>query len=278
MWVRTWPRRPLAWDQPNSASCSNVKRIARSRPRDPGTPGATRSRRQGVSPPRRALAAYAEHSEPFGRDAAPARPLARCRRAQSRDRHLLAGARGGRGGRVCARRETTSGASGDAVAPLTRAQVSKPIAGAPAELAALHARVNELHGGGVKAFDAQLRALRGYPVVVNMWASWCDPCRRELPLLQREALARGARVAFLGVDVTDDADARRAGAASASRCRIPRSPTRGRTSPPAASAPASSRRPRSTTPAASSRSSSRASSPTQAQLSEAVDRYALGRE
>jgi thiol-disulfide isomerase/thioredoxin len=76
----------------------------------------------------------------------------------------------------------------------------------PSALAALRARVSELRDGDVKAFDAQLRALRGYPVVVNMWASWCDPCRRELPLFQREALARGARVAFLGVDVTDERD------------------------------------------------------------------------
>ena len=39
-----------------------------------------------------------------------------------------------------------------------------------------------------------------------MWGSWCDPCRRELPLFQREAVRRGAKVAFLGVYVTDDRD------------------------------------------------------------------------
>jgi cytochrome c biogenesis protein CcmG/thiol:disulfide interchange protein DsbE len=96
-----------------------------------------------------------------------------------------------------------------ALAPLTLADVSKPIAGAPPDLAALRRRVNVLQGGGLKAFDAQLRALRGHPVVVNMWASWCEPCQRELPLFQREALARGARVAFVGVNVDDDRDSAR---------------------------------------------------------------------
>jgi thiol-disulfide isomerase/thioredoxin len=99
-----------------------------------------------------------------------------------------------------------SGAPAAPVAPLTLAQVSRPIAGAPADLAALRRRVNDLRGGGRRAFDAQVRALRGHPLVVNMWASWCDPCRRELPLFQREALRRGARVAFVGVDVADDRD------------------------------------------------------------------------
>jgi len=95
------------------------------------------------------------------------------------------------------------------VEPLSLAEVSKPIAGAPAELAALRARVNVLRPGGATAFDAQLRALRGHPVVVNMWASWCDPCRFELPFLQREAVRRGARVAFLGINVNDERGAAR---------------------------------------------------------------------
>jgi cytochrome c biogenesis protein CcmG/thiol:disulfide interchange protein DsbE len=93
--------------------------------------------------------------------------------------------------------------------PLSLAEVSRPVAGAPPDLAALRRRVNDLRPGGAKAFDAQLRALRGHPVVVNMWASWCDPCQFELPFLQREAVRRGARVAFLGVNVNDQRDAAR---------------------------------------------------------------------
>lgn len=89
-------------------------------------------------------------------------------------------------------------------AALSRAQVSRTLADASPELAALHRRVNELVPGGPAAFDAQLRALRGHPVVVNMWASWCDPCRFELPFFQREAVQRAAQVAFLGVNVADE--------------------------------------------------------------------------
>ncbi|HUR87120.1 MAG TPA: TlpA disulfide reductase family protein [Solirubrobacteraceae bacterium] len=100
-------------------------------------------------------------------------------------------------------------ATGDVVRPLSRAEVSKPIAAAPADLAALRARVNDLEGGGKDAFEAQLRALRGHPVVVNLWASWCEPCRFELPFLQREAVSRGAKVAFLGLNVSDERGAAR---------------------------------------------------------------------
>ena len=87
--------------------------------------------------------------------------------------------------------------------PLSRAEVSAPLEGAPPKLVALRRRVNALVSGGLKAFDGELDALRGHPVVVNLWASWCGPCRYELPFFQRQAVERGDEVAFLGVNVGD---------------------------------------------------------------------------
>lgn len=43
----------------------------------------------------------------------------------------------------------------------------------------------------------------GRPTVVNLWASWCAPCVREMPLLQRTADRAGAAVRFVGVDIED---------------------------------------------------------------------------
>jgi cytochrome c biogenesis protein CcmG/thiol:disulfide interchange protein DsbE len=81
--------------------------------------------------------------------------------------------------------------------------------GSPAPLASLHRQANQLLGGGADAFKRRLRGLRGYPVVVNKWASWCGPCRSEFPSFQRQSVTRGKRIAFLGVDAQDnDADAR----------------------------------------------------------------------
>jgi len=75
--------------------------------------------------------------------------------------------------------------------------------GSPAPLAALHEQSNRLLGGGTAAFDKRLRKLRGYPVVVNKWASWCGPCRAELPILQKVATERGREIAFVGVNARD---------------------------------------------------------------------------
>jgi cytochrome c biogenesis protein CcmG/thiol:disulfide interchange protein DsbE len=49
----------------------------------------------------------------------------------------------------------------------------------------------------------RLADLRGYPVVLNFWASWCTPCEREARLLASAAQARRGRVVFVGVDVND---------------------------------------------------------------------------
>jgi len=85
------------------------------------------------------------------------------------------------------------------------AAAARALAGSPPALAALHRESGALLGGGAKAFRAGLVALRGHPVVVNKWASWCAPCRSEFPFLQRLSVSLGRRVAFLGVDSNDDA-------------------------------------------------------------------------
>lgn len=58
-----------------------------------------------------------------------------------------------------------------------------------------------------------LGALRG-PVVVNLWAQWCEPCKRELPIYQQFYARHGTAVQVLGVDWQDtQPDAARALAA-----------------------------------------------------------------
>ncbi len=55
-----------------------------------------------------------------------------------------------------------------------------------------------------------LAELRGYPVVVNFWASWCIPCKEEAPHLAAVARRHGGHVAFLGIDIQDfERDAKR---------------------------------------------------------------------
>jgi cytochrome c biogenesis protein CcmG/thiol:disulfide interchange protein DsbE len=49
----------------------------------------------------------------------------------------------------------------------------------------------------------ELESLRGKPVVVNFWASWCVPCRKELPDFEAAHQRFGDRVAFLGVNHQD---------------------------------------------------------------------------
>jgi thiol-disulfide isomerase/thioredoxin len=50
-----------------------------------------------------------------------------------------------------------------------------------------------------------LDGLRGTPVVVNVWASWCVPCKAEAPLLSKAA-SDHPDIQFLGVDIQDSRD------------------------------------------------------------------------
>ncbi|MDQ1713813.1 MAG: hypothetical protein QOE45_3263 [Frankiaceae bacterium] len=49
----------------------------------------------------------------------------------------------------------------------------------------------------------RMRSVGGTPTVVNLWASWCTPCRTEMPEFQQVHRALGAKVRFLGVDTQD---------------------------------------------------------------------------
>jgi cytochrome c biogenesis protein CcmG/thiol:disulfide interchange protein DsbE len=105
-------------------------------------------------------------------------------------------------------------AGGDTSQPPSKAadpvDARRALAGAPAPLASLHRQSDQLLDGGEKAFDARLATLKGYPVVVNKWASWCGPCRFEFPSFQSLGVKYGKRVAFVGLNAGDNrADARK---------------------------------------------------------------------
>jgi thiol-disulfide isomerase/thioredoxin len=57
-------------------------------------------------------------------------------------------------------------------------------------------------GGGTKV---KLSGLSGTPTVINLWASWCGPCREELPLLAKAHKEYGSTLRMIGVDFDDPA-------------------------------------------------------------------------
>ena len=82
-------------------------------------------------------------------------------------------------------------------------EAKQRLQGAPAPLAELHTQASTLIGGGKDAFEARLAALKGHPVVINKWASWCAPCQAEFGVFESVGTERGKEVAFLGVNGTD---------------------------------------------------------------------------
>ena len=74
----------------------------------------------------------------------------------------------------------------------------------PATLARNVKQADQIVGEGKEAFEQRLAELRGYPVVVNQWASWCESCRFEFPFLAGAAKRYQAKVAFVGLDSQDE--------------------------------------------------------------------------
>jgi cytochrome c biogenesis protein CcmG, thiol:disulfide interchange protein DsbE len=97
----------------------------------------------------------------------------------------------------------SSSSSGGSESRLTLAQVDARLAGSPAPLAALHAQASQILAGGAAALHARLAALRGYPLVIDKWASWCVPCQGERGAFQRASTSLGRSVAFIGIDSGD---------------------------------------------------------------------------
>jgi len=86
---------------------------------------------------------------------------------------------------------------------LSLQQATQPLTDAPPQLTEIRSQANQLLDGGKDAFDQRIESLRGTPIVVNDWASWCGPCRFEFPFLQSQASKRAKDIAFLGVDSDD---------------------------------------------------------------------------
>ena len=112
---------------------------------------------------------------------------------------------------VVGTRDPASGGEGLTLTPLKERPVAAVASAADAAVVRAAAARRELRrqarDGGVIT-DGQLaqrlRALRGAPVVVNVWAAWCPSCRSEFPEFAAVSERYAGKVAFLGLDSGDD--------------------------------------------------------------------------
>jgi len=83
--------------------------------------------------------------------------------------------------------------------------IQPQLIGSPVPLAKLHRQASSLIGAEPQLL-ARIKALQGYPIVVNVWASWCQPCQEESPLFASASVQFGRQVAFLGADADASPD------------------------------------------------------------------------
>lgn len=99
--------------------------------------------------------------------------------------------------------QTGGGSDAEKLPPFDLAEARQTLQGAPPQLAGLHDQSAQILDEGKAAFERRLEALKGTPIVVNKWASWCRPCRAEFPYFQKLATDRGKEIAFLGLHSGD---------------------------------------------------------------------------
>jgi len=87
---------------------------------------------------------------------------------------------------------------------LTVEQARGLLTDAPEPLAGLYRDANRVLPSSRAKVERRIASLRGTPIVVNKWASWCGPCRAEFPYFQTAAKRLGKRVAFVGLNAGDN--------------------------------------------------------------------------
>ena len=95
---------------------------------------------------------------------------------------------------------TLAGLGCERIAPAPPPVVAGPAEGAEsAKAVAPEFTLHDLAGG-----DVSLSALRGRPVVIDFWATWCAPCERQVPVLNAFHDKHGDRIPVLGIAVDAD--------------------------------------------------------------------------
>ena len=99
--------------------------------------------------------------------------------------------------------EVAQGPASPAPLGTVEAEVAPPTSPAPR----VPERLPELRLPGVDGVVHGLGDWKGRPLLVNFWATWCEPCRREIPLLKklrREHAADGLEIVGIAVDYPDE--------------------------------------------------------------------------